>query len=229
MSTELVIEPKLSLFQLETELGELLAYRESEELTEEERATADGLIKAYVEREVRKVDGVRAYLRHCEVMAGAAKEEARRQSDRGRIWQGRYDRLKQHVQVVMETFGLKRLEGNTGSLVVKGNGGRQPVTVTDPVLVPDEMCEFAGTIPGPVWRKALEESAWLRGFWNAGNLPTLMRTPRLSAIAEALAKPCEQCEGRIAVRDLCEVCGGSGHQGVPGARLEPRGAHLEVK
>jgi len=215
----------MSLFQIETELGELMAYREGEELTEEERATADGLIRQYVQREIEKVDGVRAYLRHCEVMAGAAKEEARRQTERQRAWQGRYDRLKETAQYAMELLGRKRLEGRTGSLTVKGNGGRQPVTVTDAAIVPDELCDYTVTIPGPVWLELMDTAESVQRALQ----PRATRIPRLSAIFEVLAQPCDTCKGTASPLNQCDRCGISGHQGVPGARLEPRGSHLEIR
>lgn len=196
----------LSLFQLEAELVELMAFRESEDLTPDERDACDAQITEYLKREIRKVDGIRSYLRHCEVMAAAAKDESERQATRARMWANRADRLKAVCQAVMETFKVKRLEGNTGALALKGNGGLAPLVVYDESLVPDELCEYHIRVSSSMWAAILRACPALSA-------------PDLSATDFAV----ERLVVKKAVREA--LAAGD----VAGARLEPRGQHIEVK
>ncbi len=61
------------------------------------------------------------------------------------------------------------------------------------------------------------------------------------AIRKALETPCGSCLGAGEMQEVdpddrpigkpgpCNMCAGTGRQLVPGARLEPRGSHIEVK
>lgn len=238
----LAVAPKLSLYQLEVELCELIEFRESCE-TEEERKAADAQIAVYVEREVRKVDNLRSYLRHCEMMIGTAREEVQIQSGRMQAWTARKDRLKSSVLGVMQMIGEKKLEGRTGTLSIKGNGGQQALTITDESLVPDEFCEAHVVLKIDAWFKRLR-------FHLGSDVAVCSRVVRNDLVRRALSEPCPNCEGGDLVNmveeipvihgvpDLsqaiktvvpCSACGGEGTRRVPGARLEPRGSHLEVK
>lgn len=223
----LAVAPKLSLFQIEHELVELIEFRESAE-TDEERKAADAQIQVYVEKEVRKVDNIRSYLRHCDVMATAAKEESRLQADRAKAWTGRMDRLKASVLGIMQMIGEKKLEGRTGTLSVRGNGGQQALTITDESLVPDEFCDMTLIVPASIWKRdrTLASIAGTRSVKN-------------DLVRKALSEPCPVCKGEKAIfppvdwkdqtQIKCPGCSGEGTRRVPGARLEPRGSHLEVK
>ena len=240
----------LTLYNLSAELIELMNRYDDAE-TDAEREPIKLELQAFAEAHVRKVDNVRSYLRHCEMMVASAREEQARQKQHADAWQGRYDRLKEVCKYVMQTFQAKRFDGNTGSLLLKGNGGKQAVTITDEALIPDEFCVYEGALPGFIWLpliKLLESGDVgpagdellhdIRGLH-------LKRVPKLSLIEAELQKPCEACAGtgtitnpaRIssialddgAFAESCLACGGSGKRGVPGARLEPRGEHLEVK
>src|SRR5882757_1557114 len=127
----------LSLFSIESGLHELFdAWQNAE--TPEQLEAAEVAIRACAEAEVRKVDNIRRYWRACDQMAAAAKHEAATQTERARLWESRRDRLKAVVYAVMDQFGLKKLEGQTGQLLLKGNGGKQAVEIHDELLVPDE-------------------------------------------------------------------------------------------
>lgn len=201
-----VVDHSLSLWQLEAELVELMTFRESEDLTPDERDACAQQIREYLTREIRKVDGIRSYLRHCEVMAAAAKDESERQAARARTWSNRYDNLKAMCQAVMETFKAKRLEGNTGALVLKGNGGLAPLVIDDESLVPDEMCEYHIRASSRVWAAILRACPALSA-------------PDLNAADFAV----ERLVVKKAVREA--LAAGP----VAGARLEARGSHIEVK
>lgn len=239
------VEPRLSLYQIESELAELVEFRESCE-TDEERKVADTQILAYVEREVRKVDGIRSYLKHCEMMAAAAKEEATLQSGRARAWQNRVDGLKDAVLGVMQLRELKKLEGRTGFLMVKGNGGLQKLDITDETLVPPQYCEVTVTMSVADWLFAQAE--FLKRGVGVGNM-IATRQVKTDLVRKALSEPCPVCNGDLQIEEIapaevvagigevsamrvwtpCQACGGDGKKRVPGARLEPRNVHLEVK
>lgn len=208
---------ELSLYAIESDLVNLIEMRE--QATEEMLAIKDGStpehdaameaiavidnqIREYITAEIRKVDNIRAFWRHCELMRDAAKEEARVQSDRSKAWGARLDRLKATCALVMESIPFpagkpKKLEGRTGVLLLKANGGKQAVEVTDESLVPDELCTVTVTM------LAIE---WHRGT-NLRTISVGPRTPSRSLIGEQLANG----------------------EGVPGARLAERGNHVECK
>jgi hypothetical protein len=219
----------LSLWHIEDAITQLMDMRE--EATEpEDIAVIEGELVKYAQQEVRKVDNILGYLKHCAMMEAAAKEEAAAQAERARLWKERSARLKRACQSVMETFtggDRKKIEGRTGALLLKGNGGRQAVTISDPLLVPEEYCDYVGSIPGEIWREMLSRFEPLAGV-------PLIRTPRAARIYEALQAKCEACGGDglqpfSSDGEKCSSCGGSGQAGVPGAQLEPRGAHIEIK
>lgn len=198
----------LSLYEIERELAELLAARE--EATEPEQCTElENAIRLYVEGQVRKVDGVRAYVRNCEAMAAAAKEEAERQAERARVWTEKGKRFKQFILDVMQAFGLKKLEGRTGTLTVCSNGGKQPVTITDETLVPDEYCSYTLTFTGA------EFAELLRDMKN--------ESESFGLKAGALAATARRKADEDRMREALQA------GPVAGARLEPRGVHLRVK
>lgn len=221
------VTTELSLWHIEDAISQLMDMRE-EATDPEEIAVIEGELVKYAQQELRKVDNVVGYLKHCAMMEGTAKEEAAAQAERARVWKERAARLKRACQATMETYTggeRKKLEGRAGVILLKGNGGRQAVTVSDPEMIPEECCDYVGAIPGPVWLKIaahFEELADVK----------LMRTPRSALIYEALQRKCEVCDGDgkgLFSEDACPACGGSGMAGVPGAHLEPRGQHIEIK
>ena len=95
-------------------------------------------LKAYVAAEVRKVDGVRGYIKHAEMMAAAAREEARAQSARAQSWQMRLDRVKALVGDVMRAAGARKYESRIGFLRIQANGGKPSLEIAQPMFVPPE-------------------------------------------------------------------------------------------
>lgn len=243
----------LTLFDIEAGLAEALAARE-EAATPEEIAAADLAIEAYRPAEVAKIDSIAGYLRHCLLMTMAAKVEADRMTARAKAWEGRRKRLLEFVQRSMNAMGKRRLEGRVNTLLLKVNGGRQPVEIQgwdkeyecwfdNPGLLPKEfyeivihislenfqrICNCVDEIGSPALRQALADAR------NSGLQESTIGKPRLSAIYAALQKPCPACKSlpiqHYGVGDAeCPMCGGSGLAGVPGARLLDRGEHVEVK
>jgi hypothetical protein len=141
----------LTLYEIERELMELLVAQEEPGTPEGSQQQLQSAILTYVAEEIRKVDGIRAYIRSAEVMVAAAKEEANRLTTRAHVWQNRIDRLKQFCLRVMVDSGQKCLEGRTGTLTVAGNGGLAPLIIGKDADVPEEFCDYTGTISGEVW------------------------------------------------------------------------------
>src|SRR6516225_10011646 len=74
-TTEMVTRPGnelMSLYQIESDLVELMAALDEAEDEETKRAIEQG-IEEYLGREVRKVDHIRGYLRYCETMIAASR------------------------------------------------------------------------------------------------------------------------------------------------------------
>jgi hypothetical protein len=210
----------LSLYQIESDLQELMAaYGEAED--DATRQAIHQGIQEYATREVVKVDGIRSYLRHCEVMAVAAKCEADAQMERSRKWKRRAEKLEAICLSTMIAMGKKRLEGKSGELIVKTNGGAQALDITEPSIVPDEYCLAQVTMSCADWD----------ALYDTAGKPVLVgsrvdRVPDSAAIRAALKAPCWLCAGKD---QDCDQCGGTGTSSVPGARLRERGVHLEVK
>lgn len=113
----------LTLYDLSAELVSLMdRYDEAE--TDADRALIQSELEVFAQAQVQKVDNIRAYLRHCEMMVASAREEQARQKQHADAWQSRLDRLKGFCVHVMQTFQAKRFDGAHGSLLLKGNGGK---------------------------------------------------------------------------------------------------------
>jgi hypothetical protein len=249
--TEQPVRPSGSLYQITSELVALMAARDSlvegfldSPLLESEKAellaAMDAQIKAHIAGEVRKVDGIRAYLRNCEAQLQAAKNEILRVTQYQRVWESRHERVKDVTLAVLREFvqpdsqGRVKLEGATGSLAIHANGGKLALEITQPELVPDEFCRMVGWIQADAWDhivNELRDSELVRAS-------KFERTPANDLIRAALESDCETCAGlgRIAVHteedlepSLCGACGGDGKTKVPGARFLPRGERLVVK
>lgn len=254
MSNELVPhgEPNLSIFQIESELAELMELRDTEELAPEERQAVDIQIAEYVSRELTKVDGIRSFVRHGEMriaeheaLADQAKHEAARQMAFAISWQNKVEYLKGCCLMAMAILQKKKLEGLTGAIVAKGNGGLQALTIYDEGLLPSLCKTLSIQVNLAEWERFANECNQMAQSMQVA-LSRLMTSqcfqseimPDNRAIRKALEKPCDICEGRgkgygdpnqgIA-GPSCKACDGTGKARVPGARLEPRGTHIEVK
>lgn len=252
---------ELSLFQIEAGIRDLYAMRE--EAREMMAANPDdpeppiqiqvceAAIRDYLRAEIKKVDGVADFLlmldrltheprvrkgvnERCEIDLEIDRLRARRDKLRETA-----KSAEEQVKFVMEEMPWregkpKKLEGVRHSLTLKGNSGTQPVEITDPILVPEEYKRITVTMPINLWME--------RGCsaFAGCDVKTTACEVSKSAVAEALAKACERCDGQgiesipAELRDErmskpCESCGGTGTQGVPGARLAPRGQSIVIK
>lgn len=224
-----------TLFHLETELvrlmderRDLIAALDESTLVDAQVAlgnTIEGLeiqIREQVRTCVRKVDGFRGYLLHAQVMASAARAEKQRQDANEKAWEDTAEHLKTVALAVLNEIGATRLEGKTGAIRKQVNGGKVPVVVSVPALVPDEFCTFELTV-GP---EAYQTLAKLLPSWIGRQDVLIERKPHLGRIEKALSEDCPNCSG-FAI-ESCSTCGGTGKRGVPGAHLGDRGEHIRI-
>ena len=192
----------------------------------------DEQIAAYMAALPAKVDSVRHVWKRIEVLIAEAAAEAKFQQARDQHLKADLERLKDYCQRCMELIEWKpgkprKLEGRSGYLLLKGNGGRPAVEVYDESLLPDELCTVTVT---------LLASEWHRGT-NLRTINVGPRTPNLSLISARLSEVClaPGCRDGIwhhpelAEDAPCPECGGSGKQSVPGGRLKEPGTHVECK
>jgi hypothetical protein len=229
---------KLTLFELERELVELIEFAE-EATAEEEIVAARTLIGQYLEKRADKVDHIRGYLKHCDMMALCARDEAQTQTQRAKAWEARGQRLKDACVSVMTQFGEKRLEGRTGQLKVQPNP--PSVEVYDIDLVPFEFQHVYLKMPAELWAGIVTFVGTFRAVVQALAPDLLDRwaeyrklldgraEPDKIAIKAALNQPCEACE-HLTDKDRpeCRDCGGTGKQRVPGTRLVSDKTHLRI-
>ncbi len=235
----------LDLYHLESGLAGLIEYRE-ERISDtenppdaEELAALDAEIQRYEIATPAKVSGVAAVVRNWRAKVITARAEIDRLKKIAAHYEAMEARLKDYVGSILERQpmpkkGCRKLTGSDGSqLILKGNGGLQPLEITDPAMVPDDCVRLVGSIPLLVWRALLDEAGIdrVRGA-------DFLKTIDNAAIREALAQPCPVCEGTGDTLDAsdergssepCPTCGGSGKNAVPGARLLERGSHVEVR
>jgi hypothetical protein len=144
--------------------------------TDEARAACQEDIARYLEAQIRKVDGIAAYLTHCKQQEAYAAEEIKRLQARKKSWENRHESLKQYVACVMEFHKFKKLEGRTSTLTLQPC----PVSVefTDEAQVPLLYKTVALSISGETW-------AWLQQL-----LPGV--EPKLSTSKTAVKEALEQ-------------------------------------
>ena len=121
--------PNLSLYKIETELLDLMRFRESvaddPDMTPDEITASleaiDRQITEYVTREVAKVDGIAAYLRECHARHDVLKAEAQRLQLQADAWAERGERLYAVTLQVMQQTGATLLEGANSTFKVRKN------------------------------------------------------------------------------------------------------------
>lgn len=227
--SELQTTPRLSLFQIEAELLELVEQRQDAmerldallavqddpeavdarneiPVVEAEIRACDGLICDYLKREVKKVDGiafaVKEYTAKSEAKAKAAAElkaSADRDAETAK-------RIKAMVLEVMQEFGEKKLPGRLFTITRQGNGGQQALTIAQPDLITDLYRTVTVTIPLMTWREIVQRA-------NEGILAGRLLT---TAVTDGF----DNSRLRATLKD---------GDGVPGAKLEPLGEHIRIK
>jgi hypothetical protein len=125
----------LNLYDIETGLRELMDAWQEADTNEAQEAVAQAITE-YMQREVSKVDGVRKFIKHCELMAQAAREEAVFQKLRAQQFERRAECTRKYCLMTLEAFHMKRAEGNSGSLSICFNGGPLPLIIDDESKIP---------------------------------------------------------------------------------------------
>ncbi len=227
-------------------LFELLEARDERADSEAELAAIEHAITQFVAQQLRDVDGLRAPLKALEQGVAINRADAAAATNRAMILQNRYDKLKDLIRscmVALDQAGewkpkeSRKFESARGSFTLRGNGGAQPVEIHDESLIPEEYCRVTVTMPAPMFRAAVLAASFgqvIPKEYRAG-FATLQgkREVSKSAVVEALIKPCGPCKGTGMTSDLgvdnCPACGGAGTNGIPGARLLPRGVSVQIK
>ncbi len=254
--------PQTQLWNLRGQLFELMEEREAiaqdiRDLAGSEdqaarQAEFEALEKAigtFVLEKVKQVDEIRAPLLAMRDAAKVCREEEKRAGNQALAWDRKADTLEDLVKVCLQHLSesgywkpkeTRKVFSPLGSFTLRGNGGKQPVVVTDESLVPDELCNVTMTFPSNYLKH-------MQAFF-AGAEDVVVkfgpRVPSLSRIGEALNQPCLRCDGNGVVEawgdvdedaefqpaeNPCRDCNGTGKQTVAGCRLDPRGESLQVK
>lgn len=224
----------LTLYHLSDELAQLTALRVEMAEAGEDTTAVDHSIALYLQALPDKVDAVAHVLHTIESQIALAKVEQDRIAKRTEPFQAAFDRIRQYACDVLAELpkpakGCRKLDGQSSTLMLKGNGGLAPLQIDDETLVPDECCVAQVQMPYADWM-AMWEAIIIRGekaidpqfLANA----QCQRSVDNKAVRKSLDEPCWACEGK---GGECISCGGTGKQGVPGARLMDRGMHLEIR
>lgn len=205
----------------------------------------DTAISGYIQTKVAEVSELRAlYFALCD---GAEMKEkaAKREHASALRLQTQAENLKRLISDCMNFLGETKFSSADGTFRVQGNGGKQPVEITDESLIPDEFRRVTMSLDLAFAKKLMvslaqadwsDEEDWevLHSAFNSGKTEI-----SLSAVGDALVKSCDHCHGLPLaapsraipggeIEVTCPRCGGSGRAGVPGARLAERGQHLRI-
>lgn len=229
----------LTLFAIETDLANLIEVRDEMQEKGEDLQHIEQAICDYVAKSVKKVDGISSYIKHAEMMESAAKAESARLKAVSATWAGRIEHLKHFVRFVMEGMEwdegkVRKLEGKTGSLILKLDGGKPAVEITNESLLPAALKTITIKVNAAVWDAFQTEcqecsrsmAVALSRLMASENFYGLIEINK-ARIAAALEKACPGCGGNEIVP--CQLCGGSGKAVVPGARFAERGSSVIVK
>jgi hypothetical protein len=188
---------------------------------------AETVVREYLKAEVKKADSIVGYVRRTEALAEARRREAQRLYELAKADEQRVAWLKEITMIAMREMDLRKCEGARGILQLWGNGGKQPVEVRQPELLPAKYQRFTLTLSGT----ELHQLAILRTGLHEAAKPI---EPDTDLIRRDLLtrETCHYCQGtKVLANAECQNCGGEGTVGghVPGAVLKPYGEHLRVK
>lgn len=233
------IQPSLTLYAIETELMELLTFRESlledSDVTPAEQQESlkaiDQRIYEYVAAEVKKVDNVAHYLREFEARAAVYANEIERLKRLMAVQEDRRKRLSDMVLSIMIQTNQPKLEGRLSTFKLAKNP--PSAEIAQPGLVPDNYQKLTGTMSPDTWNSV--KKSVLRNEALAKLAAVLMECkvsepePMKAKILEELKQTdsCDNCQARgvFPVPDgepiKCSVCKGTGklNRAVAGCRL----------
>jgi hypothetical protein len=112
--------------------------------TDEARAECEAEIRKTIEAQIRKVDNFNRFFSHVQSQRDLATKEIERLKARKAAFMNLEERLEQYAIRVMQSLGLRKLDGQTSKLTLRTN---QPaVEVDDEELVPAEYKTIKQTI-----------------------------------------------------------------------------------
>lgn len=222
---------KLTLYKVAKDFQDMVELRVVLAELGEDTGPIDQQIATYFSQDVTrdKIDHAIGYYRYCEMMQAEAKKERERLKQVEESFRAQADWMLDLCKGAMEITDKKKLEGKTrGYLLLKTNGGKQALEITNPELVPDEFCEYTlKRLSGLVFHRIVKQCSLTVAACDMDRVPNDYR------IRAALAKKCYNCDGTGIMEGnaevICAECEGDGKARVPGARLAPRGAHVEVR
>lgn len=80
-----------------------------------------------------KAGGYVAVIDHLASKAAMYKMEAKRLNSAAKVMENNIDRMKDRIKYAMETMGTKAIETKYNRIIIKGNGGAQPLVITGEV------------------------------------------------------------------------------------------------
>lgn len=246
-SPETVLVPRPTFESIADDLGayqETLAMIEAEIATEKDDSARDAAIDERVDclrnierlhgELMQKADDLAHVFRRLERDLKEQTADAKRITARAKVTKETLDRLKAYTQTTMEKRGWKHLKTALNTIAIKKNGGIEPLVISQPELIPDELCTWRGELSDGLYKLIIETLRYY-GKWVIPDLADLhakfTRVPSPALVREALIQPCATCDGSgiFDVEFQCQDCGGTGRASVPGAHLAERGAHVEVR
>lgn len=135
----------ITLYELESELA---AWADTLDLAEtaEDRAEIQARIAEYLQQATGKRDRFAQFLAHLDQQIELAKSEEERLQSRQRRIESIQTRLKEYAVRVMETLGVRKLEGNTSTLALRGKP--PSVLIRDQNAIPAEYQDVTVRMPG---------------------------------------------------------------------------------
>jgi hypothetical protein len=230
----------LSLYNIETELAQLIDAREQAEAESEPPETLaviDQQIQAYFVAEVRKVDGIARYIHNCKAQAAAARAEGDRLYRWGARWESRLERVKAATIYAMGAVGLKKIESAENRLRLQKNPAS--VDVYDVKALPDEFLNATVRMSMSRWKQIVEAARDQPELfpWLSDTVVNTDVDKRAVAAALKARVPCPHCDSVGKSIDIeahivdCPQCEGEKTilVTVPGARWAPETEHLRCE
>lgn len=241
-------DASLQLYAVDEEIAQLVELRdqmEAEGETGDALAVVDKQITEYFGRILRKdIDGICNSIRAYEAAADRAREEENRFAKRAAIFRNRADRLREATKQAMLAYKVKVVETPSNKLRIQGNGGKQPLDILSPELIPLNLAKQTVTLQCETWEEI--------GHWLGKHEGGLAIWHRLSDLLDrAPVEPdgisirielqrvihCPECKGvgdkmgaNSETPEKCPRCEGQGiiPNQIPGVRLLPRGVQLRM-
>lgn len=197
------ISESSSLFEIDTELNDLL--EEIEEQVETEGAPSEELLsrfRQFCDAHGEKVDRIGRFVRMMEAREQYCRAEAARLGERARSAANRVDRTKSMVLFYLVSRDLKKIEGREFTLRVQKNS-QDSVRITDEAALPKCYCRIDVRVAGVLWETML------------------------SFLPEELAKTLESSVQETRPDTDAIKAAAMQNEQVPGAEVR-RGSHLRV-